>query len=157
MALVLVSAAACDKNKDTTDTSSSSGTTQQQAPPPAAPPAIDPADLGDPTIVAEGSTPEDHVKQYFEAYKSGSFEDAYELQPAENKVKQPKDEFVPLRQSMPIAEYTIHPTREEGASKMIDVSYDLGEMGSWISSWTFEKQGDDWVAVRYLASMGTIE
>ncbi len=156
VALVLVSAAACDRNTDTTDEPSSSGTTQQQSQPPSGS-TIDPAELGDPTIVADGKTPEDHVKEYFDAYKEGRYEDAFELQPAENKVKQPKDEFVPLRKSMPISDYKVQPTREEGSSKMIDVSYDLGQMGSWISSWTFEKQGDDWIAVRYVASMGSIE
>ena len=156
VALVLVSAASCDRTEDTADTSSPSGTTEQQAQPPGAT-AIDPAELGDPTIVADGKTPEDHVKAYFDAYKEGRYEDSYELQPAENKVKQPKDEFVPLRKSMPISDYKVQPTRDEGSSKMIDVAYDLGQMGSWISSWTFEKQGDDWIAVRYVASMGSIE
>ncbi len=156
VALVLVSAAACAKDADTTDTSSSSGTTQPQTTPPGAT-TVDPADLGDPTIVADGKTPEDHVKEYFEAYKEGRYGDAYELQPAENKVKQPKDAYVPLRESMPISEYNMQPVREEGSSQMIDVAYDLGQNGSWISSWTFEKQGDNWIAVRYLASMGTIE
>jgi len=156
MVLVLVSAAACDRSEDTTDKPSSSGTTQQQSQPPSGS-VVDPADLGDPTVVADGETPEDHVKEYFEAYKEGRYEDAFELQPAENKVKQPKDEFVPLRESMPISDYKIQPAREEGSSQMIDVGYDLGEMGTWISSWTFEKQGDDWVAVRYVASMGTVE
>ncbi len=158
VALVLLSAAACAKNADIPDTPSSSDANQQQAPTPGAT-TIDPADLGDPTLVADGKTPEDHVKEYFDAYKDGRYEDAYELQPAENKVKQPKDEFVPLRKGMPISEFNIQPAREEGSSMMIDVQYDLGAQlgGSWISSWTFEKQGDDWIAVRYTASMGSIE
>lgn len=151
MLVITILAAACDR-----------GGTQQAAPtaPPTqgAPNMNTPADPSrpapPPTMVADGKTPEDHVKAYFDAYKEGRYEDAYELQPSANKVKQPKDQYVPLRKSMPITEYKVNPSQEQGGQTLIAVEYDLGAQGKWISTWTFQKKGDKWEALEYRANMG---
>lgn len=120
--------------------------TQQPAPQAAPQPS------GPPTYVAEGKTPEEHVKAYFDAYKEGRLEDAFKLAPAENKAKQPKDSFVSTRKGMPITTYKILPVKTQGDKVQVEVEYDIGQFGTWVSSWEFQKKGDKWEAVRYLAS-----
>lgn len=151
--LVALTAAACSRTSETNSTDQSTPP-QNEQPGQSAPPAT--PEVKDPTYVADGKTPEDHVKEYFEAYKEGRYEDAFELQPGENKLSQPKADFVPLRESMPISDYEMSAVREEGNQAFIEVGYDLGQNGAWISAWTFEKEGDKWIAVRYKASMGTL-
>ncbi len=144
-AIVLVAGCAKKTIPSTGADQGASGVQTNQAP-------AAPKETGPPTIVEDGKSIEDHVIAYFEAYKDQRLEDAFELQPAENKTKQPKDQFVPLRKGMPITDYTIHPTSENGDQSVIEVEYVLEQYGTWVSTWTFEKQGDGWVAVRYLAS-----
>lgn len=136
LGLLAVSALAC--NKDT-----------QPAQPQVSQPA--PLKLGDPTYVKEGKTPEDHVTDYFNAYKEQRLDDAFKMQPAENKAKQPLDQFVSLRKGMPISEYKILPTETAGDQSIIKVEYSIGQYGTWVSTWTFEKKGDRWLALNYKA------
>ncbi|MDP1808665.1 MAG: hypothetical protein Q8L35_03915 [Actinomycetota bacterium] len=110
--------------------------------------------VGPPTYVAAGKTPEDHVNEYYNAYKEKRLEDAFNLAPAENKAKQPKADFISARQGMPITAFKVGPTQKQGNDKaQIAVEYDLGQNGTWVSTWEFQKKGDKWEAVRYLANM----
>lgn len=112
-----------------------------------------PQPVGPPTFVAAGKTPEDHINDYFNAYKEQRLEDAFEMQPAENKAKQPKTDFLALRKSMPITEFKVGETKKLGANKVqIAVEYSIGQYGTWISTWEFEKKGDKWEALIYKAS-----
>jgi len=139
IALALV-AVGCVSNDKKTETGEKPGTTEPPKP------------KGKQTMVAKGQTPEDHVKEYFEAYKNDDLKKAFDMSPAENKAAQPEDDFITLRKGMPIAEYKILPTEEQGNEKIIAVEYDIGQYGTWVSTWLFEENGGKWTAVRYKAS-----
>ena len=110
--------------------------------------------VGPPTYVAKGKTPEQHVQDYYNAYKEQRFDDAFDLQPAENKAKQAKEEFVNLRKGLPIDEFKVLPVETQDQNRMmISVEYNVGQYGVWVSKWEFEKKGGKWEALRYLASM----
>ena len=74
------------------------------------------------------------------------------MQPAETKTKQSEKDFIALRKSMPIADYKILPVQESGNTQTIAVEYDIGQYGTWVSTWTFEKKDGKWTALRYTAN-----
>lgn len=127
------------------------GCQQKQVPPPTQQPPTQqkPLKVGEPTVVAKGKTPEDHVREYFDAYKAKNFDAAYDLQPALNKAKQTKEEFSSLRSGFPISDYKVMPVRQQGSDQIIDVEYNLGQNGVWVSSWLFKKKGGNWTAEQY--------
>ncbi len=145
IAVVAIVLVACGSSDDNTNTQQP---TDQQAPPGQSPPA----DVGPPTVLEKGTTPEEHVNEYFNAYKEQKLEEAFDMQPAETKAKQSKEEFLSLRKGMPIDDYKILPTEEQGNQKTIAVEYAIGQYGTWISTWLFEKEDGIWTAVRYTAS-----
>ena len=104
-----------------------------------------------PTKLNKGETPEDRVKAYFEAYKGGKLDEAFKLQPDYNQKRQPLAQFKQLRGSMPITTYKILPSKDKANARNIDVEYALAQYGTWISSWNFEKTGDQWAALMYVA------
>lgn len=108
-----------------------------------------PKKVGKPTVVPKDKTIEQYVTDYFNAYKEGRYEDAYKLQPAENKAKQSLEEFTNLRKGFPITSFTLMPTKTVGNQATIDVEYSIGQYGTWVSSWLFEKKNGQWIAVRY--------
>ena len=111
-----------------------------------------PKPVGPPVVLPKDKTPEQYVTDYFNAYKEQRLEDAFKMQPAENKGKQPEKEFIALRKGMPIKEFSVLPTQKQGDSKLsVPVEYNVGQYGSWVSTWEFEKKGDTWTAVRYKA------
>lgn len=117
------------------------------------PPAQEaPKPVGPPVVLPKDKTPEQYVNDYFNAYKEQRLEDAFKMQPAENKGKQPEKDFIALRKGMPIKEFTVLPTEKQGDSKLIiAVEYDVGQYGAWVSTWEFEKKGETWLAARYKA------
>lgn len=122
----------------------------QQAPPTQTQPQ---QPVGPPTYVTEGKTPEEHLTEYFNAYRDQDFDKAFDLQPAENKAKQTKDEFVSLRKSLPIEDYKIGEEQDLGDNKIsIPVEYDIPQYGTWVSVWEFEKKGGKWIALSYRSS-----
>lgn len=107
--------------------------------------------VGKPTVVTKGKTPVEHVQEYFTAYQEKNWDKAYELQPAVNKAKQSKEQFIQLRQSFPISEFKVLPVRDQGDVQLIDVEYKLDKFGTWVSSWKFQKKGNDWIAELFQA------
>lgn len=118
--------------------------TQPQATQPPTPKVV-------PTKLSKGETPEDRIKEYFDAYKAGDLDKAFKLQPDYNQKRQPLTEFKGLRASMPITTYKVLPPQDKGNARTIEVEYTLSQYGTWISSWTFEKTGDQWAALMYEA------
>jgi hypothetical protein len=106
---------------------------------------------GPPTYVEDGKTPEDHVNEYYTAYKDQDWEKVWKMAPAENKVKQQKDEFISSRKGMPIDGFKVNPAQTQDSQEWIDVEYDIPQVGTWVSTWQFEKKDDKWVAVSYKA------
>lgn len=113
----------------------------------------------EPTVLKDGETIEDHVIAYYDAWKEGRYQDAYELQPAERKAVESVEEFTQLRQQYGnISEYEVAPTVVNDREAQIDVQYDLGDNGVWACRWFFEKNKDDqWVAVSFKAGMRSME
>lgn len=137
-----------------------SGCGKQEAPPPdqqqgqTPPPQTEPPkNVGPPTVVEKDKTPEEHVREYFDAYKAQRYDEAYDLQPAINKAKQTKEEFSQLRSGFPISDYKVLPVRQQGDQEIIDVEYDLGQNGVWITSWLFKKEDSKWIAQEYQVQM----
>jgi len=98
-------------------------------------------------------TPEQYVTDYFNAYKDQHLSKAFDMQPPENKARQPKADYVALRKSMPLSEFKLQPTEKQGDNILVvPVEYHIGIYGTWISRWEFEKNDDQWAAKRYTVS-----
>lgn len=110
----------------------------------------EPAKLGPPTVVAEGMTPSDHVKKYYQAYKDQKWQEAYDLQPAGSKARESVDSYTESHKVMPLNSFTVSEGKEEADKTMsVEAILDLGGQGAgskWMTVWTFTKDGDNWVA-----------
>lgn len=105
-----------------------------------------PAAVGTPTVVPKGTKPEDHVKNYYEAYKAGRWEEAFDLLPAVSKAREKSPEaFGQSRSQMPIESYSISTAIEtaEGTRTVVKIPVKLKSSGmEFQTTWVFEKNPD---------------
>lgn len=100
------------------------------------------------------NTPEQHVTDFFNAYKEQRLSEAYDLQPPENKARQSRSDYISLRSAMPISSFELQPTERRGDNNLVvPVEYTMGPFGAWIGRWEFEKNGRQWAAIRYRSSV----
>lgn len=114
---------------------------------------VQPDDVGPPTVVPKGQTPEQYVTEYYEAYKAKDFEKCYEMLPAINKAKEDKENFVATRESMPINSYEIKTRSSTGDAAVVEAIYELSGQGKWVVVWQFKDSKDGWIAEGYTAGM----
>lgn len=107
------------------------------------------------TKVAEGTTPEEHVKVYFDAVLAGDYATAFAMLPTtKQKSYGTADAFGEQLKSYGMTEYKIDSAVEEGEEfKIMATAVMPG--GSFQYLWTFVKDGDSWlVKARDLPGMG---
>lgn len=138
-ALLIVTVSACKKSTPTIQTPP-----QDQ---------VNPEDVGPPTIVPEGKTPEQYVTEYYEAYKAKDFEKCYEMLPAINKAKEDKESFTATRKSMPIDSFKIETKSSTDDAAVVEAEYELSGQGTWVIVWQFKNSKEGWIAEGYQAGM----
>lgn len=106
------------------------------------------------TRVADGKTPEDHVKAYFDAIVGGKYEDAYNLLPADKKAAQDAASFGEQLKGYGIESYKMGETTTSGEDTLVNATATMAG-GSFDYVWTFTKVDGKWVVKsRELAGMG---
>lgn len=104
-----------------------------------------PEKVGPPTVVPKDKTPEQWVKEYYEAYKKGDFEKAYSYLPAISKARETTENFKSSRAQMPITSFEVGTPVEtkEGTATLVKVPVKLDSAGmQFETTWVFEKQAD---------------
>ncbi len=109
--------------------------------PPATTGEFDPATA---TKVASGVTPEQHVKDYFEAVLKGDYAKAYDLLPADKKVAQDEASFAEQLKGYGITAYTIDDVSQTDTEAKVTATATMAG-GSFQYLWTFVKDGGTWV------------
>lgn len=146
---------------DTADQPAATAT--EPAPTDAAPPAgmpgmtteeeFDPATA---TTVAAGTTPEQHVTEYFDAVLAGEYDTAYAMLPTSKQASYGSvDAFSEQLKGYGMTEYTIDSAVEEGEEAQVTATAVMPG-GSFQYLWTFVKDGESWlVKARTLPGMGS--
>ncbi|MBE0477386.1 MAG: hypothetical protein IBX62_09840 [Coriobacteriia bacterium] len=96
------------------------------------------------TKVPAGKTPEEFLKGYYEAVKSGDYAAAYECLPAANKANQDEKSFGEQLAGYGITGYSMDEPTTEG-DEMTIVAYQETGFGNFGTAWTFVKDGDAWL------------
>lgn len=106
---------------------------------------VTPEKVGPPTVLPKGKSPEEWVKEYYDAYAKGDFKKAYAYLPAINKARETTENFEASRKQMPITSYRIGTPEEvkEGTATLVNVPVTLESSGmSFQTIWVFEKRAD---------------
>jgi hypothetical protein len=104
-----------------------------------------PEKVGPPTVLPKDKTPEEWVKEYYEAYKKGDFEKAYSYLPAVSKARETTENFKASRSTMPITSFEIgNPVEtKEGTATLVKIPVRLDSSGmEFETTWIFEKRPD---------------
>lgn len=104
------------------------------------------AAAGPPTVVPQGTKPADFVKAYYQAVQDGDYAKAFEMQPAASKAGGDAASFGTQQKSYGMKAFKMGKTSTQGNTTQVECIQDLGQNGTWISVWTFEKQGDKLIA-----------
>lgn len=125
---------------DTTGNTGNTGNTGTTNTPAAAP--FDPKTA---TAVADGMTPEEHVKKYFDAVVAADYTTAFKLLPTA-KQQEYGDEatFTSQLQGYGITGYTIDSSNEAGDEWTVQATATMAG-GNFSYLWTFVKDGDKWL------------
>lgn len=122
-----------------------------QTPPPN---QAQPEKVGSPTVIPKDKTPEQYVTEYYEAYKAKKFDKCYEMLPAVSKAKENKENFISVRESMPINSYDVKTVQTSSDTSAVEASYELAGQGKWVVVWQFKNSKEGWIAEGYQARMG---
>jgi hypothetical protein len=104
--------------------------------------AFDPATA---TAVAKSSTPEAHVKAYYQAILDKKWDVAFKMQPAASQAGGTVAEFQATQTGYGMTAFKILSATATGDTTVVDVEQNLGANGTWGVLWTFAKYNGGWV------------
>jgi hypothetical protein len=97
------------------------------------------------TKVAKGSTPEAHVKTYYQAILDKKWDVAFKMQPAASQAGGTVADFEATQTGYGLTAFKIVTAKIEGDTASVEVEQNLGANGTWGVLWSFVKNGADWV------------
>lgn len=106
---------------------------------------VSPSEIGTPTVIPAGTDLKDYVKNYYQAYLAGEWEEAYQLLPAISKARETTQQFQESRSQMPIESYSIGSPVEtqKDTTTVVSVPVEVKSSGmQFQTSWVFEKRKD---------------
>lgn len=98
-------------------------------------------------------TPEQHVKDYYEAILAKKWDVAFKLQPAASQAGGSVEDFQATQTSYGMTAYKVVAAKTEGDTSTVDIEQDLGANGKWGALWTFVKYNGAWVVQSRKVSM----
>ena len=120
-----------------------------------APAADVPFDVATAVKVAEGVTPEEHVKTYFEALVKDDYPTAYKLLPLDKQAAQDEATFAKQLGDYDVQSFKIDDAKTTDTGAEITATATMAG-GDFQYLWTFVKDGDTWfVKSRTLPGMGS--
>lgn len=113
-----------------------------------------PTKTGPKVYVPSGKALNDYVSDYYKLYQEKKWEEAYEMLPASYKARDSLDSYISSHETMPISDYKVAAPQESGNTSSVVAEFTIsvsGQSSVWITTWTFEKEGDKWSIVNYKA------
>lgn len=107
------------------------------------------AQTGPDTVVPDGTSLEEYLQKYYQAYKEKRWKDSYPMLPASRKSTESYDQYVATLSGMPIDNYTVKPAKIDGTTAVVAVEVSIGEAagGQLLQiNWSFTKKNGKWVA-----------
>jgi hypothetical protein len=105
------------------------------------------------TKVAAGETPKSFVSAYYQAIIDKKYDVAFKLQPAASQSGTVAD-FKSTQEMYGMKAFTIFADTTGSTEATVVVRQDLGTNGVWNASWTFVKDGSDWLVKSRKVGMG---
>lgn len=111
--------------------------------------------FGPPTKLPRGTKPAAYVKQYYQAILDGDYEKAYVMQPASSKAQGDAESFAAQQKRYGMKSFSLGAARGEGDTVEVECRQDLGPNGRWVTLWTFQKLGKDWIVTSKRTGMAS--
>jgi hypothetical protein len=97
------------------------------------------------TAVTKGSTPEAHVKTYYQAILDKKWDVAFKMQPAASQAGGTVADFEATQTGYGLTSFKIVTSKIEGEGATVEVEQNLGANGTWGVMWSFVKYHGGWV------------
>jgi hypothetical protein len=108
------------------------------------------------TKVPADSTPDAFVSAYYQAILDGKWDDAFKMQPAASQTGSVAD-FQATQEMYGMTSFKIASKDIGDAEATVVVEQDLGQNGIWNATWTFTKEGGDWLVKARKVGMGAVK
>lgn len=105
------------------------------------------------TKVAAGESPKSFVSAYYQAILDKKYDVAFKLQPAASQAGTVAD-FKSTQEMYGMKAFTIFSDTTGSTEATVVVRQDLGTNGVWNATWTFVKDGSDWLVKARKIGMG---
>jgi hypothetical protein len=97
------------------------------------------------TAVAKGSTPEAHVKTYYQAILDKKWDVAFKMQPAASQQGGTVADFEATQTGYGLTSFKIVSSQSAADTATVEVEQNLGANGTWGVLWSFVKYNGGWV------------
>lgn len=108
------------------------------------------------TKVPADSTPDGFVSAYYQAILDGKWDDAFKMQPAASQTGSVAD-FQATQEMYGMTSFKIASKDIGDTEATVVVEQDLGQNGVWNATWTFVKEGGDWLVKARKVGMGAVK
>lgn len=105
------------------------------------------------TKVPAGTEPKKYVSDYYQAILDKKWDVAFKMQPAASQQGTVED-FQSTQTMYGMSAFKIVSSDVKGSEATVLVEQNLGKNGTWSASWTFVKEGADWLVKSRQVSMG---
>jgi len=106
------------------------------------------------TKVPSGTDPKAYVSNYYQAILDKKWETAFKMQPAASQAGGTAKDFEQTQTGYGMKSFKVADSKVEGDTATVIVAQDLGANGTWTVTWTFVKNGADWVVKSRQVAMG---
>jgi hypothetical protein len=106
------------------------------------------------TKVPSGTDPKVYVTTYYQSILDKKWETAFKMQPAASQANGTAKDFEQTQISYGMKSFKVLSSTAQGDTAVVTVQQDLGTNGVWGATWTFVKNGSDWVVKERKVSMG---
>jgi len=108
------------------------------------------------TKVKAGQEPKDFVADYYQAIIDKKWDVAFKMQPAASQQGTVAD-FQSTQTMYGMKSFEIKSSKITGNEATVVVEQDLGSNGQWNATWTFQKDGSDWLVKARKVGMGAVQ
>lgn len=109
------------------------------------------------TKVPSGKAPKDFVTGYYEAILAKKWDVAFKMQPAASQQGGSAEAFGQTQTGYGMKTFEVKSSTASDTEATVVVQQDLGTNGEWNATWTFVKDGGDWLVKERKVGMGAIQ
>jgi hypothetical protein len=157
--LVVIVALVVVRAQGTNQTAAVPPTTSAEAPANSAMPGVKPStsadfDVKTATKVPSGTEPKAYVTTYYQSILDKKWDVAFKMQPAASQAGGTAKDFEQTQTGYGMKSFKIGSATVSGDTATVVAQQDLGTNGQWTVTWSFVKNGADWVVKSRAVAMG---